>query len=1020
MPKVSRRADPARPNALDVFTDRTGLIESFELLLATKQPQENNVLVFYGEGGIGKTTLSQKLQQLLSQQYSQHDGARLDFASPGTTEPDTALFRLRQCFPEIPFPTFTLALIHYAGRFHPEAPVITQPAPLLDRAGPYADVLDKVLEKALNVAKVTPLIGLTLNVIKSVTDTSQILKNWYLHRAEPLLRNLSGKTQQELIELLPQLWAQDFRDGLVASISSDGLYHDSMAWRVPAPVIFLDTYEALWHGGLGRQGEHRQLREEWLVSLVGELPQVLWVITGRNRLNWQPYDPAWEACCEQHLVGSLSDGDATSFLAKRGISDPALVATILEHAAGVPFYLELETQLHDKLPPEQRLPEAFGGSHELVIERLLSHLEISEAETMHLMASFGSWDAALFHDAIQHFGTGYPPSACERFAQGWSIEQPAPGQWQLHNEMVLHLQQHDQRTRPDTFREWHRWGFERFDGPLTVREVKDITPADGERLRRALAHARHIHEPEELCRWLKERSELLDNGTIWRVLVPVLEDHQRWVEESFGPDHPWVAVNLFCLAGLLFTLPRYEEAELLYRRALAIYEAAYGSDDPWVAATLNHLGWLLFTLSRYEEAELLYRRALAINEGAYGLDHHEVAQTLNKLAIMLKTLSRSEEAEPLYRRALAIFEATYGPDHPEVATTLNNLSILLRTLSRSEEAEPLCRRALAINEVAYGPDHPSVASTLNTLASLLDFFARSEEVEPLYRRALAIREAAYGPDHPVVATNLNSLGGELETLGRYEEAEPLYRRALAINEAAYGPDHPHVATTLGSLGWLLETLGRYEEAEPLYRRALAINEAAYGPDHPHVARALGSLGWLLKTLSRSEEAEPLCRLALAINEAAYGPDHPEVARALNILALVLENLSRSEEAEPLSRRALAIREAVYRPDHPAVATGLNSLAMLLKSLSRSEEAEQLFRRALAIREGAYGADHPNVAIILKNLASLKEEQGMFLKAIPLYETSVETLLRAYGPEHPTTIKVQGDLKRCKEKLKPDA
>ncbi len=841
MPKVSRRPDPARLSALDVFTDRTGLIEAFECLLRAKSPNENNVLVFYGEGGIGKTTLSQKLQQLLSQKHSEHSVARLDFASPGTTEPDTALFRLRQCFPAFPFPTFTLALIHYAGRFHPEAPVITQTAPLLDRAGPYADVLDKVLEKALDVAKVTPLIGLTLNVIKSVTDTSQILRNWYLHRAEPLLRNLSGKTQQELIELLPQLWAQDFRDGLLATINSDGLYHDSMAWRLPAPVIFLDTYESLWHGGLGRQGEQRQLREEWLVSLVRELPQVLWVITGRNRLHWQPYDPAWEACCEQHLVGSLSDGDATAFLAKRDISDPALVATILEHAAGVPFYLELETQLHDKLPPEQRLPEAFGGSHELVIERLLSHLEISEAETMHLMASFGSWDAALFHDAVQHFGTGYAPSACERFAQGWSIEQPAPGQWQLHNEMVVHLQQHDQRTRPDTFAAWHRWGFERFDGPLALREIKDITPADGERLGRALAHARHIHEPEELCRWFSERSDLLAEGTIWLALVPVLEAHRHWVHDSLGPEHPAMASTIETLARLLYTVSRFEESEPLIRRALEINELAYGPNHPEVASTLNTLAELLIGLSRFEEAELVSRRALAIREAAYGLDHPKLTCCLSDLAVSLRELSRSEEAEPLLRRALSLCEKAEGTDHIHTAHLLTDLANTLISLSRCEEAEMFCRRAIAIKEAVYGLSHPQVAFSVNSLAELFRMLSRRQEAEPLFRRVLEICEGAYGPDHHVVGMTLNNLANLMRNLSRYEEAEPLFRRALEICEAAYGPDHQTIAIILNNVAEYEEDMGQCADAIRLYTRALDVILRICGPKHSAALTIQGNL-----------------------------------------------------------------------------------------------------------------------------------------------------------------------------------
>lgn len=78
--------------------------------------------------------------------------------------------------------------------------------PLLAPPNPMRGVLD------------APLIGLTLKVITSVTHASQILRMWSLHRAEPLQRKGTGKTQQELMAGPPTLWAQDSRDGLVATI----------------------------------------------------------------------------------------------------------------------------------------------------------------------------------------------------------------------------------------------------------------------------------------------------------------------------------------------------------------------------------------------------------------------------------------------------------------------------------------------------------------------------------------------------------------------------------------------------------------------------------------------------------------------------------------------------------------------------------------------------------------------------------------------------------------------------------
>ncbi len=48
-----------------------------------------------------------------------------------------------------------------------------------------------------------------------------------------------------------------------------------------------DTDETLWHPGMGRSGRQREPREQWLVDLVSELPEVPWLIGGRDPLSWE-------------------------------------------------------------------------------------------------------------------------------------------------------------------------------------------------------------------------------------------------------------------------------------------------------------------------------------------------------------------------------------------------------------------------------------------------------------------------------------------------------------------------------------------------------------------------------------------------------------------------------------------------------------------------------------------------------------------------------------------------------------
>jgi tetratricopeptide (TPR) repeat protein len=878
-----------RPSALDVFTDREELIAAFERNLAHKQPQNNRVLVFYGDGGIGKTTLLQKLEQLHRQRCPQALMGRLDLAGADTTPPDLLLYRLRRLFPAIPFPSFSLALAEYGRRFHPEQVYGSDRKELLQGAGPYADVLAGGLEVLGQLSGV----GLAVSAMKAAATAQRHLSDWVQRRAEPWLQRSQSYSEEQLLAQLPLQWASDFRQALSSQLEQD--WDDAITYNGPPPLIALDTYETLWHSGMGRSGRRREPRERWLVDLVSELPEVLWVIGGRDRLSWEEgYDQGWSEACEQHLVGQLSDEDAMSFLAKRGIKEPAIVEKILLQAAGVPFYLELETQLYDKTPAEERTPEVFGGSQQEQIERLLTHLDASERATLKLLAAFGIWDRELFSQAVTHFVTGYPATGAAELGRFWSIEPIGEGRWQLHNEMAHHLQADERQRDQGTFEAVHRWGFAYFDAPLEGLEAKAIQADDAERLQRALWHARWIQPAAEWAPWLVKRLEFLGKGTIWQPLIAVAERGLLHAERDLGEQDPAVASLLDRQATLLQEIALYEDAEPLFRRALAIDEASYGPDHPDLARDLNNLAGLLKATNRQAEAEPLYRRALEIDEASYGSDHPDVARDLNNLAQLLQATNRLAEAEPLMRRALAIDEASYGNDHPNVAIHLNNLAMLLKDTNRLAEAEPLMRRALAIDEASYGNDHPDVAIRLNNLALLLQDTNRLAEAGPLMRRALAIDEASYGNDHPNVAIRLNNLASLLYATNRQVEAEPLMRRALAIDETSYGPDHPDVATDLNNLAVLLQATNRLVEAEQLMRRALPIDESSYGNDHPNVARDLNNLANLLRDTNRLSEAEPMSGRAARIFLASLGMDHPNTQKVKGNYLKILQAQSLPE------------------------------------------------------------------------------------------------------------------------------
>lgn len=275
--------------------------------------------------------------------------------------------------------------------------------------------------------------------------------------------------------------------------------------------------------------------------------------------------------------------------------------------------------------------------------------------------------------------------------------------------------------------------------------------------------------------------------------------------------------------NVLRSAGKYSEALPLAQAMVVSLEKTSNNRD--LAAALDNLAQIYADQGHDDQAEPIYKRAIALMEKGTGLDSVEIAPVLNNLAALDQRQGRFADAEPLFKRALAIREKALSREHPDVGQSLNNLGTLYVKQEHFADAEPLFQRALAIYQKVGGPEHPAVATLLNNLGQVDRDLGRDGDAEAPIKRSLAIREKALGPDHPDVARSLNNLAGLYEHQQRYADAEPLYRRALAIRERALGPDHPDVATSTSNLAYFLFVSGRTADALPLAEKTPANGRA---------------------------------------------------------------------------------------------------------------------------------------------------------------------------------------------------
>src|SRR5262249_11573583 len=134
-------------------------------------------------------------------------------------------------------------------------------------------------------------------------------------------------------------------------------------------------------------------------------------------------------------------------------------------------------------------------------------------------------------------------------------------------------------------------------------------------------------------------------------------------ENAFGAEHPLVAAVRNGVGFLYLQHEKYREARPLLEKALRIWENSTGY-EAYTAVALNNLALVWRLQGSLDQAETLYKRAMAVEEKAFGAEHPELATTRMSLAALYRAWGKEAQAIEIYRQALTLLEKTVGPQDP--------------------------------------------------------------------------------------------------------------------------------------------------------------------------------------------------------------------------------------------------------------------------------------------------------------------------------------------------------------------
>lgn len=467
------RSNQQNLTAEDVFADRMDEWGAVARSLAAhaaavRQPGFNvadfesprrNVLVFYGVGGIGKSTFSRRLEEHLSadgpstaQWTAVPDGVgrllpvRIDLSRQSGLGFEDILLALRLTAGRLgrPMPAFDLALRRYWDVNHPGDPLeaYLRRHGFLRRFATAVSLPEQVQSVLGDIAQAIALPG-TLGALVGQS-----------------LRSVVGSLREHRQSVRALAGCARLADLLEADADPDALsyYAHLLAWdlaQLPAdqsgtPVVLFDTFEDVG------DRSHREL-ERLIQRVAWLMPNALFVVTGRNRLQWDDdrldgqldwtgpsawpqLAPGGTAEPRQHRVGYLSAQDCEQYLCRRLTRDgqPLMAVDtrheIVRRSHGLPLYLDLAVMRYLDLYQRTGHQPGVGEFHydfPALVARTFRDLSAAERQVLRTVSLFDSFSVDL---ATAASGLAQDAPALQLVERPFIDSDPAaPWPYHLHN-----------------------------------------------------------------------------------------------------------------------------------------------------------------------------------------------------------------------------------------------------------------------------------------------------------------------------------------------------------------------------------------------------------------------------------------------------------------------------------------------------------------------------------------------------------------------------------------------------------
>lgn len=900
---IAAKAPIILVKAQDTFTDREAPRKVFWNTYNMIGPGELDIINFYGVGGVGKTTLLKKIQSEMEEKrndkYIYHN-----FENQSSMKAVLYILSRQMMYHnrKLKFPLFDYAFMRHCELANEDAEALAEKlsksifdtevaqgiSAVADTFIPFAGIAEFMAQKGFQLIK-----GELTRREREKADVKDI---YY---------KIDTSDVNALFNDLPLYFAKD------ASVNTEKL------------VVMLDGYEALVNRV--KDGDKAVLNDLWLrddQGLVQSIPNVLWVIAGREMLTWPDELLPNE---QKHLIGNLSDVDSAEFFRKSGIEDEVLIKQLYQLTDGTPVYMDLcveryHTEMVKNKGEGQVSIDQFGQNTEVLAVRYLRDMSNAQQKMMYLMACLPStWSDEMAKQVAESVQYGCYFGEYRNLLK-LSLIQKSDDQYKMHET----LRKVAISTMPEEERKLLFEGVQKVQTNMLSQE-ESVT----------------LQQPqiEKLISNLQTQDETV---TVSEAAVKTLQDKIRQCADA--GDYSNACRQIDALLGKIDGMENFQ-AEAFDCITSKMY--------------------YLYRLGKYHESKELGEINLKKAKAELGEEHPATMRMTLQYATALVGLGEYDKEKQINEQLYETQKRVLGEEHPDTLKTLNNLGCSYSDAGEYEKARELTEKAYEGRKKVLGEEHPDTLMSLYNLAIRYANTGDKKAAKEVGEQAYELRRKVLGEEHPDTLMSMNNLAVRYSQTGEEEKALEFAERAYELRKKVLGEEHPDTLRSLYTLSIRNNKMKNYEKGLELGKKAYAVSRRILGEEHPFTTDTLDNLTYCYYYLEDKENYKETTEQIYEIFKRTLGETHPDTIGKLNDLLLCYYRENNYGKAIELGESLYTRKCQIGEKDTPENLTLVFNMGIFYRDAGNNEKAKEMTKKAYEGRKRVLGEEHEDTQIALR-------------------------------------------------------